>query len=81
MRKILLCKFTPMRDIIRWCLDKALGSNSVSGSVEQSPAPSTSDLCSLLVGVKSTIFYTYFSSPVVRPSPWLTLWLLSPAVG
>jgi hypothetical protein len=32
IRKILLCKFTRMRDIIWWCLGKALGSNYVSGS-------------------------------------------------
>jgi len=32
IKKILLCKFTRARDIIRWCLGKALGSNSATGS-------------------------------------------------
>jgi len=31
-RKILLYKFTRARNTIRWCLEKAFGSNSVSGS-------------------------------------------------
>jgi hypothetical protein len=75
-KKILLCEFTRARDIIRWYLGKALGSNLVTGSASSHRRHSQPISTPRWINVAYYFQRSTFSCSVVRRrGACLTWWL------